>query len=77
MLWEMSTDQNPSELPSGIMIAPRGLTSLERFLLGSVTERVVRTASCPVFVAEVPAASGGAEQAAATAAPLASEKAGG
>ncbi len=58
-----------------IMIAPRGLTGLERFFLGSVAECVVRTASCPVLVAEVPATSRGAEEATATAAPLASEKA--
>ena len=65
------------QLADLIMIAPRGLTGLERFFLGSVTERVIRTASCPVFVAwtEVPAAPNGAEEAAATAAPLASEKA--
>lgn len=33
-----------------IVIASHGLTSLEHLLLGSVAEKVVRTASCPVFV---------------------------
>ena len=32
-----------------IMIATRGLTGLNHFLIGSVTERVVRRAPCPVF----------------------------
>ena len=32
-----------------IVIATHGLTGLERFALGSVTERVVRRAACPVF----------------------------
>ncbi len=35
-----------------IVIAPHGWSRIERFLLGSVAERVVRTASCPVFVAK-------------------------
>jgi nucleotide-binding universal stress UspA family protein len=34
-----------------IMIAPLGLSGLERFFLGSVAERVLRTASCPVLLA--------------------------
>ena len=33
-----------------LLIAPRGLTGVERLMLGSVAERVVRTASCPVFI---------------------------
>jgi nucleotide-binding universal stress UspA family protein len=33
-----------------IVIASHGRTGLERMLLGSVTERVVRRAPCPVFV---------------------------
>ncbi len=33
-----------------IVIAPRGLTGVERFVLGSVAEHVVRAAACPVFV---------------------------
>lgn len=32
-----------------IMMATRGLTGLDHFLIGSVTERVVRRAPCPVF----------------------------
>lgn len=32
-----------------LVMATHGHTALERFLIGSVTERVVRTASCPVF----------------------------
>jgi len=32
-----------------IVIATHGHTGLHRFILGSVTERVVRTASCPVL----------------------------
>ncbi|MDZ7271703.1 MAG: universal stress protein [candidate division KSB1 bacterium] len=32
-----------------LVIATHGLTGLEHLLLGSVTERVVRTAPCPVF----------------------------
>ncbi len=32
-----------------IVIATRGLTGLNHFLIGSVTERVVRKAPCPVF----------------------------
>jgi nucleotide-binding universal stress UspA family protein len=31
------------------VIATRGLTGLDHFLIGSVTERVVRKAPCPVF----------------------------
>ncbi|MDB6035068.1 MAG: hypothetical protein JWM16_5406 [Verrucomicrobiales bacterium] len=33
-----------------IIIATHGNTGLKHFLLGSTTERVVRHASCPVFV---------------------------
>lgn len=36
-----------------IMIASHGLSGVERFLLGSVTARVVRRAHCPVLVARV------------------------
>jgi nucleotide-binding universal stress UspA family protein len=32
-----------------IVIATHGLTGLEHMLLGSVTEKVVRMAHCPVF----------------------------
>jgi nucleotide-binding universal stress UspA family protein len=32
-----------------IVIATHGLTGIDHFLLGSVTEKVVRQASCPVF----------------------------
>lgn len=35
--------------PAMIVIATHGLTGLEHFLLGSVTERVVRLAHCPVL----------------------------
>ena len=38
--------ENLSDL---IVIATHGLTGIERFLLGSVTEKVVRRAPCPVF----------------------------
>ena len=49
-----------------IMLAPRGMTGLERYCLGSVAERVVRRASCPVFIAkaEVAEAAGPGEAAA-------------
>lgn len=33
-----------------IVIASRGLTGMNRFLMGSVAERVVRIAPCPVLV---------------------------
>jgi nucleotide-binding universal stress UspA family protein len=36
-----------------IMMASHGLSGMERFLLGSVTARVVRRAHCPVLVARV------------------------
>ena len=32
-----------------IVIATHGLTGIEHLLMGSVTEKVVRMASCPVF----------------------------
>lgn len=32
-----------------VVMATRGLSGLNRFLLGSVTERVVRAAPCPVL----------------------------
>lgn len=37
-----------------IVIATHGLTGLEHFLLGSVTERVVRMAHCPVLTMKAP-----------------------
>jgi hypothetical protein len=40
------THRNRSDL---IVIATHGLTGLKRFFLGSVTEKVVRRARCPVF----------------------------
>jgi nucleotide-binding universal stress UspA family protein len=33
-----------------VVLASHGRTGLERFLLGSVAEKVIRTAPCPVFV---------------------------
>ena len=39
-------NENLSDL---IVIATHGLTGIEHFLLGSVTEKVVRMAPCPVF----------------------------
>lgn len=36
-----------------IVIATHGLTGLEHLLLGSVTEKVLRTAPCPVFTVKV------------------------
>ncbi len=33
-----------------VVIATHGLTGLKRFLMGSVTEQVLRAASCPVFI---------------------------
>jgi nucleotide-binding universal stress UspA family protein len=33
-----------------IVIATHGLTGVKRFLLGSVTEKVIRSTPCPVFV---------------------------
>ena len=37
-----------------IVIGTHGRTGLSHLLMGSVAERVVRTAPCPVFVARVP-----------------------
>lgn len=38
------------EIEAGLIVtATHGHTGIKRFLLGSVTERVVRSASCPVF----------------------------
>jgi nucleotide-binding universal stress UspA family protein len=39
-------NENSTDL---IVIATHGLTGLEHMLLGSVTEKVVRMAHCPVF----------------------------
>lgn len=39
-------EENETDL---IVIATHGLTALEHFFLGSVTEKVVRRVSCPVF----------------------------
>jgi nucleotide-binding universal stress UspA family protein len=39
-------DENDTGL---IAMATHGRTGLERFLIGSVTEKVIRSASCPVF----------------------------
>ncbi len=36
-----------------IVIATHGLTGLEHFMMGSVTEKIVRRASCPVLVLKV------------------------
>jgi nucleotide-binding universal stress UspA family protein len=41
-----------------VVVASRGLTGLDRLLLGSVAERVVRYAHCPVLVARPHAATG-------------------
>jgi nucleotide-binding universal stress UspA family protein len=41
-----------------VVVGSRGATGLERFLLGSVAERVVRHAHCPVLVARSSPASG-------------------
>ena len=38
-----------------IVVAPRDVGGVERMLLGSVAERVVRTAACPVLVAKTKA----------------------
>ena len=38
-----------SEASDLIVIATHGRTGLEHMLLGSVTEKVVRRAACPVF----------------------------
>ncbi len=38
-----------------IVLATHGLTGVEHFCIGSVAERVVRTAPCPVLVTRVPA----------------------
>jgi nucleotide-binding universal stress UspA family protein len=37
-----------------VVMAPRGLSGLSRWVFGSVTERVLRRAACPVLVARVP-----------------------
>jgi nucleotide-binding universal stress UspA family protein len=37
-----------------IIMATHGLTGLDHFLLGSVTERVVREAPCPVLILKMP-----------------------
>lgn len=44
------TDALDSDL---VMIASHGLSGVERFMLGSVTARVVRQAACPVLVTRV------------------------
>ena len=41
-----AAEQNASSL---IVMATHGLTGLNHFLIGSVAEKVVRTAPCPVF----------------------------
>lgn len=39
------------EIDAGLIVIPsHGYTGLKRFMLGSVTERVVRLAKCPVLV---------------------------
>ena len=38
-----------SERPDLIVMATHGRTSVRRLLLGSVTEKIVRTAPCPVL----------------------------
>ncbi len=43
-------DFAPSQATDLIVIASHGMSGLEHFLMGSVTERVVRAVSCPVFV---------------------------
>ncbi|RMD90895.1 MAG: universal stress protein [Calditrichaeota bacterium] len=40
------SDKNDIDL---IVIATHGLTGIEHFLLGSITEKVIRMANCPVF----------------------------
>ena len=55
--YEVRTGQPPNEVVGYarehkadlIVMATRGITGVERGLIGSVTERVVRTASCPVW----------------------------
>lgn len=44
-----------------IVIATRGLSGLNRFLLGSVTQRVVRAAPCPVLTLNVHEEEGGGD----------------
>jgi nucleotide-binding universal stress UspA family protein len=44
-----------------IVMATHGRTGLDRYLLGSVTERVVRTADCPVLTVGVTAEPAAAE----------------
>ena len=39
-------EKNDSDL---VVIATHGLTGIEHFLIGSVTQKVVRRAPCPVF----------------------------
>lgn len=40
-----------TELKAGLIVMPsHGRTGLKHLLLGSVAERVVRTATCPVLV---------------------------
>jgi nucleotide-binding universal stress UspA family protein len=46
-------EQNRIDL---LVIATHGLTGIEHFLIGSVTERVMRRTSCPVFVVKRAAA---------------------
>lgn len=46
-----------------IVIASRGRSGFEGFLLGSVTERVVRKADCPVFIARVEPEEAGQQEA--------------
>ena len=47
------------DFPDGLhVIGSHGLGGLERWLIGSVAEKVVRGASCPVVVVKPPGASG-------------------
>jgi nucleotide-binding universal stress UspA family protein len=49
---------------TGLIVMPsHGLTDLKRFLMGSVTERVMRTAPCPMLVVKRPARAEDTEEA--------------
>lgn len=57
---QVITDYAEQEGIDLIVIGTQGRTGLSHLLMGSVAERVVRTARCPVLVARVPPKSTGA-----------------
>ena len=52
--WEVIVDQAAKTAADLIVMATHGYTGITHFLLGSVTEKVVRTAGCPVLTLRIP-----------------------